>query len=190
MDKPRVLYSGGSSVFPSASTSAPVLPVSGCSSSWSQSGQGPRAMGSLPCGALSPQLGQASALPQPPHRLPLRPQLLSTPPRPLPPSALRPGPGPEPWAPGPCGGACRPVALRGSSRLSPTTLTCRERGGIWWPIIKRLVGRGRPVGGSRWRAGNTSPCASYQLTEAGSLGPGGAGRHLNRLLRAIWGEAA
>lgn len=42
---------------------------------------GPQHLGSsLPSGALSPQLGQASAMPQPPHRLQLRPLLLSTPP--------------------------------------------------------------------------------------------------------------
>lgn len=126
--KPRVLYSGGSAASGCASTSsAPVLSVSGGSSSESHKGQGPSAMGSLPCGALSPHVGQAPAMPQLPHGMLLRPlQLLSPPQRPPLPSALSPGVGFEPSAPGSGSADSPPIARRCSCRHSAIPLTCRR----------------------------------------------------------------
>lgn len=128
--KPRVLYSGGSA-FPacaSTSTSAPAVSVSGGSSSASHMGQGPNAMGSLPCGALSPHVGQAPAMPQLPQGVLLRPLLLLSPPqRPPLPSALSPGLRLEPSAPGCSSAGSRLSALRCSCRHSAIPLTYGRR---------------------------------------------------------------
>ncbi|KAB1273637.1 hypothetical protein Cadr_000012017 [Camelus dromedarius] len=150
--KSRVLRSFIPEAHLSPPPSRPLIPPRPPPLCPSSRGQGPRAMGSLPCGALSPQLGQASAIPQPPHTLPLRPLLLSTP-------YARPGPGP------------RTVGIRdlrlGFPQGQPCHTHLRGKGRDIAANSRRLICQGGPMGA--WEEGRERllpACNQSGLTEA------------------------